>query len=96
MSEDILEILETSAAEIRSLRKRVESDKLMRANQTIRIAISQMRGNVVEYKNSGVDEWNMVNKLIDDGRITMDHSAKVLLDKKVLTRELLIAEMSNT
>lgn len=92
---DILTILETSAAEIRSLRERVESDKVMRANQTLRIAISQMRGNRIEYKDADGAEWDALNALIDDGRVGMDHAGEVLLDMKVLTKELLHAEMTN-
>lgn len=92
---DILTILETSAAEIRSLRERAESDKMMRANQTLRIAVSQMRGNRIEYKDADGAEWDALNSLIDAGRVGMDHTGEVLLDMKVLTKELLRAEMAN-
>jgi hypothetical protein len=93
---DILAILEAAALEIRTLRMSVEASKIIRANQTLRVAISQLRGGRIDYDGSTpAAEWDKLNELIDAGRVRMDHTAEVLLDSKVLTRDLLEQEMAN-
>jgi hypothetical protein len=92
---DILAILEASALEIRTLRESVEANKIIRANQTLRVAISQLRGGRIDYDSAPAAEWDKLNELIDAGRVRMDHTAEVLLDSKVLTRDLLEQEMAN-
>lgn len=94
---DILEILETSAREIRELRGRVEADGVTRANQTLRLAIHQMRNGPIQYKEWATEpEWSRLNELIDAGRVRMDSAAEVVFDMKTLTYELLAAEMNKT
>lgn len=91
---DILSILETAASEIRTLRERADIEGVMRANHAVRIAISQMRGNRIDCTNADKSEWDTLNRLIDAGRVHMDHSGEMMLGLKVLTRELLHAEMT--
>lgn len=86
----ILEILETSAAQIRGLQREIEQLKMMTLHQTIRIAMSQMQGNRIEYNGACESiEWEFVAKGVEAGRIAMDNRGEVYLDRKFLTRELL-------
>lgn len=89
MSMDILEILESSAEEIRSLRASVESNRVMELNRTIRIAVSQMRGNTIRYGGAPTEEWDKVKALAEEGKIVMDHTGEVWLQGEVLTKQVL-------
>lgn len=82
-------MLETAASEIRELRARAASDETMRKNQTLRVAISQLRGNVIDYSNADKTEWETINDLIDAGRVGMAHTGEVLCDMRVFTKEQL-------
>lgn len=92
MKPDLLEILEYAANEIRTLRKRAETDRAIRDSQVIRIAISQMRGNRIVYQNAPKYEWDLLLKLMDAGRICMDNTGEIMLDNLVLTSERLRSE----
>lgn len=90
---NILTILEQSAAEIRALRERVENSKEMIISLTMRIAVSQMRGNRIDYKDAYSVQWATINALIESGRMVMDYTGDVFLDQKPLTINLLSEEM---
>lgn len=87
MNTDILEILETSANEIRGLRRTVESQKLFIHNITIRLAINQLRHGTLDYQNSDVD-WDLLLPLLEDGRLVVSSSGEAILDMKILSPSL--------
>lgn len=85
---DLLQILEGAAAEIRTLRQRVESNKLMLDNITLRLALKQLCNGPVTYdNNSGL--WHPLLLLLNQGRLSISSSAEIFLDAKLLTPELL-------
>lgn len=86
---DILTMLESAASEIRELRNRAASDETMRKNQTLRVAISQLRGNIIDYADADKTEWDTLNELIDAGRVGMAHTGEVLCDMRILTKDQL-------
>lgn len=82
---DILQMLESAAEEIRSLRRQVDQDRGMRANQTVRIAINQMRGGTIHYKDFPL--WDALAAFVKEGRVVMDHTGEVWMDGRLLTAE---------
>ena len=86
MNMDILEILETSANEIRGLRQSVESQKLFIHNITIRLAINQLRHGVLDYHDSD-EEWDLLLPLLENGRLLVSSSGEAIFDMRILSRE---------
>lgn len=86
---DILEILESAATEIRSLRSSVANYKLTTESIAIRVALHQLMHGPVEYRNSFDVHWDRMNELIDSRRLVLNNCAEATLDGKFLTPQVL-------
>ena len=86
---DILEILESAATEIRSLRSSVANYKLMTESITVRVALHQLMRGPVEYRNNFDVHWDRLNELISSGRLMLNNCAEATLDGKLLTPQVL-------
>lgn len=92
---DILTVLETAAAEVRTLREQVRYDKCRQRFLTACLAVSQLRGNRVDWQsrkdNWDADEidWKTLRDLFDSGLLKVNSSCDVLLSDRTLTREAL-------
>jgi hypothetical protein len=92
---DILKMLEEAAAEIRNARQSAENNKLFHSILAVRIAVSQLNGNKIDYSNVGEQQWNKLVNLAETGRLTLCGDGTVLIDMGVLTPERFAEKTKN-